>query len=53
MEKTDFVELILTVVVAYLFLDVVAFFIWGMSGQVPPDSIYVGSITHSVLSIFF
>lgn len=33
-------------------LDVVGFTLWHIMGQVPPDSVYIGTITAHVLHLF-
>lgn len=46
-------KIILALVIGYMALDVLGFMLWAISGQVPVDSFYVGTITAHLLGLFF
>lgn len=35
----------------YVCIDVIGFIAWALSGQVPPDSMFLGMVTKSIISI--
>lgn len=54
MEKENGIfEIVSIVVLVFLFIDFLGFVAWSFSGQLPADSFYIGSITHSFISLFF
>lgn len=54
MEKENSIfEIIVAVVIAFLVIDLLGFVAWSLSGQMPADSFYIGSISDSVLHLFF
>ena len=46
-------KITLAFIIGFLALDVLGFMLWVISGQVPVDSFYVGTITAHVLGLFF
>jgi hypothetical protein len=48
-KKTSFIEIVLTVVVIYLVIDFIGCMAWGLSGQFPADSFYIGAISRNIL----
>lgn len=41
------------VILTLLFLDILGFIAWSLSGQIPADGFYIGIITKAVLSFIF
>lgn len=41
--------LIVWIVVIILVIDFIGFLAWGLSGQYPADSFYIGAITRNIL----
>lgn len=46
-------EVIFWAVIAVLMIDVIGFIVWGLSGQVPGDSFFFGTITQHILQALF
>ena len=48
----EIIKIIGGVVLLVLFFDVLGFSAWILSGQVPYDNFYIGSITAHVVNLF-
>lgn len=48
----DLIGVILGAVVTVLLIDFGGFILWSMSGQFPPDSVFIGAISKYILSLF-
>lgn len=42
-------KMLFTIVAVVLVIDALGFMAWAISGQVPPDDVYVGTITTHAL----
>ena len=50
MANIPIVKIISSFFAVVLVLDMFAFFLWSMSSQVPPDSIYLGAVTKNSIA---
>ena len=44
-------KIFMWVIFGYLALDFIGAIMWAMSGQIPPDSFFLGSITRFILQV--
>lgn len=47
----DLFSILGATIIVIIGIDFVGFIAWAMSGQIPPDSMFIGAITKSILSL--